>query len=219
MLAILMIAPAWDNSYADYYKKEYNSALTFFGANREGFEAMAERTGAGAGFLFSIVAPEISRYDNIADKVQTMALNTLYVQFGKEYADFSIGYFQMKPSFAEQVEDYIQGVDILLEAFPEIPIDGMTVKEARSERIHRLEDIRWQFLYLAAFYSAVRHRFGGTAFPSEEKRLWFYANAYNSGFLNDVQYLIKEQRPSFPRTGTRRFRYADVALCFFLAVH
>lgn len=44
------------------------------------------------------------RYNALKDDIESESLKVLYVQFGKTYADFSIGVFQMKPSFAEGVE-------------------------------------------------------------------------------------------------------------------
>lgn len=221
MPALLISCASFAQSidYARLYEKEYRVALTFLESHRDNFEAAAGRAGVGADFMFAIVAPEISQYVNIVDKAQTMALKTLYVQFGKEYADFSIGYFQMKPSFIEQLEEFIHDSDTLSEAFHEIPISGMPPRETRIERIRRMEDNKWQYAYLAAFCSVVRNRFNDIVFPSEEEKLRFYSNAYNAGFLHDAEFLLRPHKAGFPRTGRYRFRYADVALCFFLAVH
>ena len=51
----------------------------------------------------SIIFPEIVRYSALRDKVEISLLKTLYVNLGEDYADFSIGQFQMKPSFAEAI--------------------------------------------------------------------------------------------------------------------
>lgn len=53
--------------------------------------------------LQAIVFPEIMRYNGLKDGIETESLRTLYVQFGEDYADFSIGLFQMKPCFAQQL--------------------------------------------------------------------------------------------------------------------
>jgi hypothetical protein len=55
-------------------------------------------------FMQSLVFPEVMRYNSLKDDIETESLRTLYVQFGQEYANFSIGIFQMKPTFAVQVE-------------------------------------------------------------------------------------------------------------------
>ena len=52
----------------------------------------------------AVVFPEIVRYSDLEDLIQIRALKVLYVQYGRKYADFSVGHFQMKPSFIEQLE-------------------------------------------------------------------------------------------------------------------
>ena len=49
----------------------------------------------------AVVFPEIVRYSAIRDKIEITLLKALYINLGEDYADFSIGQFQMKPSFAE----------------------------------------------------------------------------------------------------------------------
>jgi hypothetical protein len=44
-------------------------------------------------FMQSIVFPEVRRYNNLKDGIQTESLRALYVQFGKEYANFFYWYF------------------------------------------------------------------------------------------------------------------------------
>ncbi len=61
-----------------------------------------ERWGA-----ISIVLPELIRWNALQDIMETTALELLYVEKGKDGADFSIGYFQMKPSFIENLENYV----------------------------------------------------------------------------------------------------------------
>ena len=55
-----------------------------------------------ADFIYSIVAPEITQYSFIRNTLESYTLNVLYVQYGRAYADYSIGFFQMKPSFIEE---------------------------------------------------------------------------------------------------------------------
>ena len=57
-----------------------------------------------AAFMQAIVFPELMLYNSVKDDIESESLRVLYVQFGKAYADFSVGPFQMKPSFAEEVE-------------------------------------------------------------------------------------------------------------------
>lgn len=206
---------AQESDYCRIYDAECRQTLAFWQAYEAEFEAAAERAGVPAEFMFAIVAPEISQYGRLADKAQTYALKTLYVQRGRESADFSIGLFQMKPSFVEELERYVLDTPALLAAFPEVPISGDTERKIRVLRIERLERQDWQMTYLALFCRVVRHRFGEQWFVSEQERLRFYANAYNAGFMLDGELLRQSSGAYFPHLARRKFRYADVSLWFY----
>ena len=59
-------------------------------------------------FVTAIVYPELLRYNYIQDFIETSGLELIYMRYGAKTADFSIGHFQMKPSFAEHIEKYIE---------------------------------------------------------------------------------------------------------------
>ena len=71
------------------------------------FIEVAAQTETEATELAAILFPELIRYSVYKDFFETQALELLYIDYGKKTADFSIGRFQMKPSFAEAVEAYI----------------------------------------------------------------------------------------------------------------
>lgn len=216
---LLLFQPAYciaqGQGYSDIYASECREALSFWTAHKTEFEIASESSGVPAGFLFAIVAPEISQYGNLTDKVQIYALKTLYVQMGKGYADFSIGRFQMKPSFVEQLEQYIQDADTLLASFPEVRMTDKEGRSARIELVRRLEQQDWQMKYLALFCRVVQHRFRGMMFESEQEKLRFYANAYNAGFMLDSERLRRYKGAYFPHLAKQKFRYADVSLWFY----
>lgn len=216
---LLLLLPiyciAQGRGYPETYASECREALSFWTAHKSEFKIAAERAGVPASFLFAIVAPEISQYGSLTDKAQTYALKTLYVQMGKGYADFSIGRFQMKPSFVEQLEQYIQSVDTLLVLFPEVRMTDKKGRSARVELVRRLEQQEWQMKYLALFCRVVQHRFRRMKFESEQEKLRFYANAYNAGFMLDGERLRRYKGAFFPHLAKQKFRYADVSLWFY----
>jgi hypothetical protein len=169
----------------------------------------------------AVVFPEVIRYSYLQDKIQVRALKVLYVQYGRKYANFSIGRFQMKPSFIEQLESdwnrlaraeeraavRISAFDILDEPGP------------RQERIVRLEAMRWQVDYLRLFMAVMRKRYGAVVFKNVEDRLRFYATAYNSGYAAGEEKLRRrmEERHFHLElfSPKRTYNYADVAVFFF----
>lgn len=163
------------------------------------------------------MAPELSQYNRVSDLAQTYALKVLYVQSGKHYGDFSIGPFQMKPSFAELLEREMRKSPELQALFPEIPVAAEDTREARAERIRRLQSAAWQrtYLSLSLFCRIAGLRFRDGLPAAEKDRLRLFANAYNIGLLHDAAYLLEDNRRCFPRGGTPKFRYADLSVWFY----
>ncbi|MDR1274307.1 MAG: hypothetical protein LBK12_07140, partial [Odoribacteraceae bacterium] len=142
-----------------------------------------------------------------------------YVQKGKAYADFSTGFFQMKPSFIERLEDSLQTKKHLHEKFKECLLPDPASREARVERLRRLGQMEWQLEYLALFCELVHERFPSKSELPERDMLVFYATAYNTGFHKPEDAIDQMARQAlFPRFTREKFRYADVALWFYDAV-
>jgi hypothetical protein len=95
------------SKYSDVYRVEFSQAIQFYNLNKKQFEKAATKVKLKPEFVFSIVAPEISQYSSVYNEVELYSLKVMYTQFGKDYSDFSVGYFQMKPSFVESLENYI----------------------------------------------------------------------------------------------------------------
>ncbi|HHH52335.1 MAG TPA: hypothetical protein ENK91_01635 [Bacteroidetes bacterium] len=111
--------------------------------------------------VLSIVAPEISRWVSFNDYVETKALELLYISKGYEYCNFSIGYFQMKPKFIEDLEEYIlkNNLDSSY-SLKDLLIDrDIPPKKQRKIRLKRLKSFEWQLVYAYAFYVIAEHRF------------------------------------------------------------
>jgi hypothetical protein len=169
----------------------------------------------------AVVFPEIIRYSYLQDKIQVRALKVLYVQYGRKYANFSIGHFQMKPSFIEQLEaDWNRDASVEEKAASGIPA-FVSVDEPgpRKERILRLEAVRWQVDYLRLFMTVMQKRYGDVFFNSIEDRLRFYATAYNSGYATGEEKLRRRMKERHFHLGLfspkRTYNYADVAVFFF----
>ena len=200
--------------YAEMYVRECREAMAFWELHKADFEAAAKKTDVSPRFLFAVVAPEVSQFSSLKNKVQTYTLKVLYTQNGKAYADFSIGMFQMKPSFVEQLEVCVGEDKALLAEFPHVRLPADS-KDTRVERVKRLDSQEWQMTYLTLFCLVVERRFSNVSFATEEDKLRFYANAYNRGFHLSEERLRQERKPYFPAFALQHFRYADVALWFY----
>lgn len=197
-------------SYLSYYKQESEFAIGFYSENKREFDQAARRTGLSAAFIFSIVAPELSQYHLLSDYAQVYALKVLYVQGGKAYGNFSVGLFQMSPSFIETLESKVANNHQLKELFPELIIPGNN-KSSRAKRIKRLEDKNWQITYLTAFCLIVNDLYSEVAFSCEGEELQFFAAVYNIGFRSYEDIIRIRTIPVFPRFGILKFCYSKVA--------
>jgi hypothetical protein len=180
------------------------------------FELCAGLCHSDARFMQSIVFPEVMRYSSIKDGVEAESLRTLYVQFGKEYANFSIGQFQMKPSFAEEVE--IKSKQLLADSvLKELQLnytsaDAVTI---RQQRVERLQDTDWQLVYLTAFVAICNSTYVNKIFSSPTEKLQWYATVYNAGFnktdtfiskkIAEDNFYLNQQMPG------KKFKYAAIA--------
>jgi len=149
------------------------------------------------------------------------ALKVLYVQYGRKYADFSVGHFQMKPTFAEQVErDYNRLFSSEEKTAAAIaPFEAGDSSRLRKERVLRLDDLRWQARYLRLLMMVMGKLYGNVTFANDLEKLRFYATAYNSGYAGGEKAIRK-------MIGIRRFHiqwifakthynYADVSVFYY----
>jgi len=169
----------------------------------------------------AVVFPEIIRFSALEDFVQVRALKVLYVQYGKEYANFSVGRFQMKPTFAQQVE---RDSNRLLAAEERAALGAPVFPAAdtvenRRDRVLRLDDIKWQVRYLGLFMRIMDKRYARTRFADPLERLRFYATAYNAGYTNSEKTIRRILPAKTYHTGLfdseTKYCYADIAVFFF----
>lgn len=89
--------------YRGIFGEKYTEAENYL-INQHWISDSLKANGLFPDLAKAIVFPEVIRYSVIRNKLELHGLFTLYVQYGERYSDFSVGYFQMKPSFARQLE-------------------------------------------------------------------------------------------------------------------
>lgn len=207
--------------YREIFGADYEYALKTIEENTCWSDTLNKHN-IGPHFALSIIFPELIRYSSISDYIEVKALEVLYVQYGHDYADFSIGLFQMKPTFAEQIE-----VDILkyrldqkcpeLSALRPSNIDSL---EMRRYRIIRLKDEYHQLLYLEAFIRIMDQLYHEQASLPVEEKLAFYAAAYNTGYRKGYLVIRGEEDKDRFYTGMAepdiKYNYSAIALDYYL---
>jgi len=202
------------------YEREYNNAFQFCNSIKNKTDSIAKRYGLSARILLPIVFPECMRYSTLKNHIENTALLTLYANFGKKYADFSISQFQMKPSFVEMLENEIICNKILFKDFYPITLFSKNDQQSvRLERITRLNKIEWQIIYLCSFYKIAEQKFATKHFRSEHDKLYYFATAYNTGFWKNFDEIEKQSKlktfPSGKINEEVNYCYGEIALNFY----
>ena len=152
-------------------------------------------------FTLSIAAPEVIRYRELSNLMEVQALRLMYAELGSAKVDFSVGYFQMKPSFIEELERRLTCDSVLSSAYPElIRYEQSTPAEIREARIDRILDKCTSWQYLQAFRDLIYHEHQEWLnCKSTTEQLRFIATAYNLGFgFNSKEILSYQQQQHFP---------------------
>jgi hypothetical protein len=191
---------------------------------KEGFALCAPLCGVSTRFMEALVFPEVMRYNSIKDGIETESLRTLYVQFGSDYANFSIGLFQMKPTFAVAVETKAKQLlpdSIYKELQLEYTASG--TEDIRQERVERLQDDDYQLVYLTAFIAICNKIYQHKNFATETDQLQWYATVYNAGFDKTDAYISQKinQENFYLQQGMpgKKFRYAAIAAWYYGRVY
>lgn len=162
--------------------------------------------------LKAIVFPELIRYNGFINALEVESLKYLYVTEGKDYADFSVGYFQMKPSFGEMVEHDAFG--LLPEKYSNVSGWKFRITDdaaSRKARVKRLSDVRQQLVYLCAFYKLCEQRFTNANLNAEE-RVKLFATCYNAGYRRNLESL----KSFMGRNNFYGYNYASVSAYYFV---
>ena len=202
--------------YCKEYEGDCQKTKAFFTKHKNELENAAKTCGLTAEFLFAVVAPELTQFSYLSNKLETYSLKVLYVQGGKSYSNFSIGYFQMKPSFVELLEEIAVADSNLKIKYATCIFDNPDERGSRVTRIDRLNTVEWQLTYLSLFCEIVQKRFSNLVFATAEEQLRFYSSAYNCGFHKSEQQIKEtEQKALFPHFSRQKFKYSDIAVWFY----
>jgi len=180
----------------------------------------------------------MQRYARLQDMVETAAVYGTYVATGGG-ADFSIGKYQMKPSFAEELE--IAWMRSGLARQYGIWFDTDKTVTARRIRISRLQKEEWQAIYLGVFLRLLYASYGSYNKKGEwtqdgletlpvQEQVMLAATAYNRGCvwaapgygnLDRLRSVAKEKHFHYaliPSSRTRRYCYGKLAVKHYKSI-
>ena len=217
---ILLFNTVWSQSinYQELFGDDWKKAQVFEKENRSWMEPLLAKNHISYPLAIAIVFPELVRYSALRDKMEITMLKTLYVNLGEDYANFSIGQFQMKPSFAEMIREESQAVSGRRSGitFRQKPYFD-DIKDFRKSIVADLEDMKSEFNYLVAFIKLCEKKYKMNR-KDEVIRLKFLATAYNYGIDKSASQIESMTDKKFFNTRlfkTENYSYADVSLFWY----
>lgn len=215
-LLILNTFASTTASYQSFFREEIDEANQFLIKTASLFNQSSKKYHHSKKVLKAIIYPELLRYNYLKDFFETTSLELIYVNYGAKAADFSIGCFQMKPSFAEDIEKYINASQTFKKKYKSLVISkNFTLKYKRRLRVERLKNTAWQLVYLNAFIDVCSSKFPELKTISIEKKLFFLAATYNIGLNNSLMNIKRKSTlktfPFGPKYRGNQFCYAEIA--------
>lgn len=220
-LFIAFIAnPGWSQShnYENIFGDDWNKALAFERENRIWMEPVLVRNHVSYPLAIAVIFPELVRYSALRDKMEITMLKALYINLGEDYANFSIGRFQMKPSFAEKVR--VQAPELIT------PRSGIVfsalseyddISDYRKSIVSDLEDPRREINYLVSFFKICEKKYK-SRWQDESEKVKFLATAYNYGIdktESQIESMINKKFFNTKLFSTENYSYADVSLFWY----
>jgi len=204
--------------YRNVFSDDYSNAIDFMEQNSELFLEFSNANNTDAEVIIAVLFPEAIRYSIISDYLETKSLELAYVYGG--LADFSIGFFQMKPSFVENLESSIKQYPKQLAKYDSLLIsDKITLADIRKTRVERLQTINYQVAYANCFYDVVRILYPHVFKNDKTFQIKFISTAFNHGFLSGekeiLDYTTKAFFPLGGKNNTSRYNYSDISVFFY----
>ncbi len=226
LISILFAAPSLKDDAANLYCEQH----------RAEWKQVWEEFDVPCDIAEAVIFPELIRYGLFQDIMEKGAVKSLYITKGTGGCDFSIGRFQMKPSFAEELEKRWMRSGLARQY--NMYFDTKGSETARRIRISRLEKEEWQCIYLAIFLKMLYLDYGSTDRNGEflqngidtlpvKEQVRLAATAYNrgcgwsspgKGSLDELRAKSREKHfhtAVVPTPRTRRYVYADISLKHF----
>jgi hypothetical protein len=204
--------------YREIFGDDWNKAIAFERENRSWMEPILAKNHISYPLAIAVIFPELIRYSALRDKMEITLLKALYINLGEDYANFSIGQFQMKPAFAEIVRKQAPSVmGLISEIAFKNPSDYDDISGYRKSIVNDLEDPRKQFDYLIVFFRICEKNYK-TDREDEISRLKFLATAYNYGIdksASAIDSMIDRKFFNTKLFKSENYSYSDVAVFWY----
>jgi hypothetical protein len=205
-------------NYREIFGNDWDKAGLFISQNRSLIESKCRKFQVSYPVAVAVIFPELVRYSALRDKIEITLLKTLYINLGEEYANFSIGHLQMKPSFADRIRQNSANLkDKKINRLFKMKSDFGDILNYRTSIVSDLESLETQLNYLVAFIKICENKFD-LASMDEDTRVRFLSTAYNYGFWYRSDQIEKMDGEKYFRTTilkTDNYSYSDVSLFWY----
>ena len=219
-LILVQFAYGVSPDYPSIFRADFTKALDVTEEIKEQVIAQCKLMSADPELIMPIVFPELIRYSVFRDSMEIVTMELFYISFGSQVNDFSVGIFQMKPSFVERMEDLIFTNDQFKEfrnliAY-QYPNDLSAV---RKERLSRLMKLQWQITYLLIFSKVAMAIYPPKPGWTKQDMIRFYSCVYNTGFWRTEEFIRQTMELKiFPHGmgyAGEQYSYSDIAVYFY----
>ena len=203
--------------YKRIFGSDWEKAEAFIGDNESWMKQLSVTYNVSYPEAVAIIFPELIRYSSLRDKMEITLLKTLYVYHGDDYADFSIGQFQIKPSFAESIHKNVPLLRGKLRNQFKERTRYNDIRKYRTSVVRDLEQPEFQFLYLIAFIKICETIYN-LKDMDEDYRLKFLATAYNYSFQKSFEEVNETIGKRFFYTKlvkSETYSYSDISVYWY----
>jgi len=206
-----------EENYKAIFGKDWDKARSFITENESWMKRLSKEYNISYPIAVAVVFPELIRYSALRDKIEITLLKSLYTYKGDDYADFSIGQFQMKPSFAESVHKNLSLLRGRFKSQFKEKVSKEDIIKYRSAIVRDLEEPQSQFIYLAAFLKICDAVYTLKDLD-DEQRIRFLSTAYNYSFQKSFEEINAMKDKKFFHTTlvrTEGYCYADISWSWY----
>jgi hypothetical protein len=218
VLFLVRFQPAGSQSldYREIFGEDWDKAVAFEKENRGWIDSALRKNHISYPVAISVIFPELVRYSALRDKMEISLLKTLYINLGDDYANFSIGVFQMKPSFAELIRENAPRIAGFRKGLQD-KSRFSDIKEFRKSIVNDLENPKTQIYYLIAFMKLCEECYKSDSMDTHSQ-VKFLATVYNFGIDKTESEIDSMSDKKFFNTkifSTKNYSYSDISLFWY----
>ena len=204
------------DKFINSFNDDIDRAIEFIDSHRDKIIEISKDYGIDANIALSIIFPELVRYNHLKDQIEVSANKLFYIKWGPEYADFSIGILQMKPTFIERLSK-TRKRDKYNDLF--LYSENSSKEDVRGIIIDRLQDVEYQLKYLAYFINIIDTS-NEVKFKNNYDKITYYATAYNAGsWYNEDNNQKLSKKKTYPYGANndeiKQYSYSDISLYYY----